>query len=259
MADSTTAALLEVLHEDDLLLVVNKPADLVCHPTKDGPLSSLIARVRTHLGNDEGRLVNRLDRETSGVVLIAKGATVAAELGRLIAGPADKTYWAIVHGHPAHAEFHIVAPLGKDVNSPIAIKDCVRADGAAAETRARVMRTFVRDDEPFSLLEVTPLTGRKHQIRIHLAHAGFPIVGDKLFGSDEQRYLRLVERRLSDDDRRALRMTSHALHARALAFDWRGRSWKFEAEPSEEFSAFFADDSGQMEVPGFSPGRHGTG
>ena len=238
MADTTTASLFPVLHEDDHLLVVNKPADLVCHPTKDGPLSSLIARVRTHLGNDEGRLVNRLDRETSGVVLIAKGAIVAAELGRLVAGPAHKTYWAIVHGHPSEAELHIVAPLGKDVNSPVAIKDCVRADGAAAETRVRVMRSFVRDDEPFSLVEVTPLTGRKHQIRIHLAHAGFPIVGDKLYGDDEQRYLRLVERRLTDDDRRALRMTSHALHARALAFDWRGREWKFEAEPREEFAAF---------------------
>lgn len=240
MAESTAVALLQVLHEDDHLLVVNKPADLVCHPTKDGPLSSLIARVRTHLGNDEGRLVNRLDRETSGVVLIAKGATAASELGRVVAGPAAKTYWAIVHGHPAEEELRIVAPLGKDVNSPVAIKDCVRADGAAAETRVRVMRTFERDDEQFSLLEVTPLTGRKHQIRIHLSHAGFPIVGDKLYGDDEQRYLRLVEGRLTDDDRRALRMSSHALHARALAFEWRGRTWRFEAEPGDEFQAFIA-------------------
>ena len=229
-----------ILYEDDHLLVVNKPADLVCHPTKDGPLSSLIARVRTHLGTEEGRLVNRLDRETSGLVLIAKGAEAAGELGRVVAGSAHKTYWAIVHGHAPDAGLRIVAPLGKDVNSPVAIKDCVRDDGSAAETRARVMRTFVKDGEPFSLLEVTPLTGRKHQIRIHLAHAGFPIVGDKLYGSDEQRYLRLVERRLTDDDRRALRMSSHALHARALTFTWRGRDWKFEAEPGTEFSSFLS-------------------
>lgn len=238
MADAPTAPLFPILYEDDHLLVVNKPADLVCHPTKAGPRSSLIARVRTHLGSEEGRLVNRLDRETSGVVLIAKGAVVAGELGRLVAGLARKTYWAIVHGHLPDTELRIVAPLGKDVNSPVAIKDCVRDDGAAAETRVRVMRTFVRDDAPFSLAEVTPMTGRKHQIRIHLAHAGFPIVGDKLYGDDEQRYLRLVEGRLTDEDRRALLITSHALHARALAFDWRGRSWKFEAEPGDEFLAF---------------------
>ena len=224
--------------------MVNKPAGLVCHPTKDGPLSSLIGRVRLYLGDTEGRLVNRLDRETSGVVLIAKGAIVAAELGRLVSGAgsgaADKSYWAIVEGHVPATAWLIDAPLGKDVNSPVAIKDCVRADGAAAQTRVRLIRTLVRDDAPFSLVEVSPLTGRKHQIRIHLAHAGYPIVGDKLYGADEQRYLRLVEGRLIDEDRRALRMTYHALHARELAFEWRGRLWRFEAEASEELVQFSA-------------------
>ena len=230
--------LLSVLYEDDDLLVVNKPADLVCHPTKDGPLSSLIGRVRMHLGNSDGRLVNRLDRETSGIVLIAKGPVVAAELGRVVAGPAEKTYWAIVHGHPAEVEFRVVAPLGRDEASAVAIKDRVREDGAMAETRVRVIRSFERDGDPFSFLKVVPLTGRKHQIRIHLAHAGVPIVGDKLYGDDEQRYLRLVERRLTDEDRRALRLSSHALHARALAFTWRSREWSFEAEPEAAFTEF---------------------
>jgi 23S rRNA pseudouridine1911/1915/1917 synthase len=236
----TELVLLSITYEDEHLLVVNKPADLVCHPTKDGPLSSLIARVRTHLGNDEGRLVNRLDRETSGIVLIAKGAAIAAELGRIIAGPAEKTYWAIVHGHLPDASFRISAPIGKDINSAVAIKDCVRDDGSDAETDVRPITRFARDGDAFSLAEVTPLTGRKHQIRIHLAHAGFPVVGDKLYGSDEQMYLRLVERRLSDDDRRALKMSSHALHARALKFTWRGREWKFEAGPGDEFRTFFS-------------------
>jgi 23S rRNA pseudouridine1911/1915/1917 synthase len=238
VAEDTASALFPVLYEDDQILVVNKPADLVCHPTKDGPLSSLIGRVRTHLGNEEGRLVNRLDRETSGVVLIAKGAAAAGELGRVIAGLARKTYWAIVHGELPAGAFEIDAPLGKDERSPVAIKDCVRPDGAAARTQLRILTSFVRDGHPYSVAEISPLTGRKHQIRIHLAHAGFPIVGDKLYGSDEQRYLRLVERRLTDDDRRALLMSSHALHARALEFEWRGRAWKFEAEPGDEFRNF---------------------
>ncbi|MCR4373297.1 MAG: RluA family pseudouridine synthase, partial [Acidobacteria bacterium] len=230
--------LFPVLHEDSDLLVINKPAGLVCHPSKDGPLSSLIGRVRLHLGHAEGRLVNRLDRETSGIVLVAKSAAVAGELGRVVAGAADKSYWAVVEGHVPDAPLVIDAPLGKDLASPVAIKDCVREDGAAARTRARVVCQFVRDGAPFSVLDVSPLTGRKHQIRIHLAHAGYPIVGDKLYGADEHRYLRLVEGRLSDEDRRALRLANHALHARALAFPWRGRAWRFEAGAGDAFLAF---------------------
>ena len=224
---------------------MNKPAGLVCHPTKDGPLSSLIGRVRLHMGDAEGRLVNRLDRETSGVVLIGKGAGVAAELGRLMSGgeagktaKVEKTYWAIVDGHLPPAPLRIAAPLGRDLASPVAIKDCVRDDGAAAETHVHLLRLFIRDAAPFSLVEVLPKTGRKHQIRIHLAHIGHPIVGDKLYGDDEQRYLRLVDGRLTDEDRRALRMPFHALHARTLAFEWRNRSWRFEAEPEEVFIRF---------------------
>ena len=238
MADTTTTPLFPILYEDDGLLVVNKPADLVCHPTKDGPLSSLIARVRTYLGTDEGRLVNRLDRETSGVILIAKGAEAAAELGSVIANMAQKRYWAIVEGRLPDDPLRITGALGKDDSSAVAIKNCVREDGSPAETAVRVLHRFVREGAPFSLVEVTPLTGRKHQIRIHLAHAGFPIVGDKLYGGDEQRYLRLVERRLTDEDRRTLRLTSHALHARRLSFEWKGQAWQFQAEPDEAFLGF---------------------
>ena len=143
-----------ILFEDDVLLVLNKPAGLVCHPTRGDEDSSLIGRVRRHLGHAEGRLVNRLDRETSGVVLVAKGAGPAGELGRLFGTAAiSKTYWAIVHGHVADAPFTIDAPIGKDVASPVAIKDCVRPDGAAARTTVRLLRTFDRLGAPFSGLD----------------------------------------------------------------------------------------------------------
>jgi len=85
---------------------------------------------------------------------------------------------------------------------------------------------------------VQPETGRKHQIRIHLSHIGYPIVGDKIYGGDEMRYLRFVSRSMTDADLAALIVTNHALHARALSFQWRGRAWSFEADPSEEMQSW---------------------
>jgi len=229
----------EIIFENDELLVLNKPAGLVCHPTKTDERSSLIGRVRLHLGPAaRPHLVNRLDRETSGVLLIAKSREAAGELGKLLAGDAvTKTYWAIVHGKPRDRAFTIDAAIGKDESSAVAIKDRVRPDGATARTDVRVLRSFVVQGRTLSWLEVHPATGRKHQIRIHLAHAGHPIVGDKIYGDDETRYLRFVSRTLTDADHAALLMPNHALHARAMAFTWRGRQWTFVAEPDTAFNA----------------------
>jgi len=231
--------LFPVLHDDDDLLVVDKPAGLVCHPTKNGEMSSLVGRVRLHLGHAEGRLVNRLDRETSGLVVIAKSAAVAGELGRLFSGHAvHKHYRAIVDGHVGPDVLVMEGALGNDDESPVAIKARVRADGAAARTEARVLRRWIREERPYSLLDVTPRTGRKHQIRIHLAAAGHPLVGDKLYGGDEQRYLRFVTGAMTDADVRALRLPYHALHAGHLAWEWRARAWTFAVEPPEMFAAW---------------------
>lgn len=235
--------LLDVVHEDADILVVNKPAGLVVHPSKTGELSSLIGRVRLYLGCTEGRLVNRLDRETSGVVLVAKSAGVASQLGRLLAaGRMEKDYLAVVHGHMATTGQRIVAPLGKDEASAVAIKDCVRPDGVPAETQVDLIRTLDRDEGPFSLLRVRPVTGRKHQIRIHLAHIGHPIVGDKIYGGDDGRYLRLVTGALTDDDRSALILEHHALHAVSLRFTWQERARVFDAPVGEPFARFAAID-----------------
>jgi len=237
--------LLQILHEDPELLVVNKPADLVCHPSKQGPLSSLIGRVRLHLGADaRPHLVNRLDRETSGVILIAKSDEAARELRRLWERRVvEKEYLAIVHGHVAGDGGTIDAPLGKDPASPVAIRDCVRADGAPARTDYQVLHRFIRDRAPgtgqrFTLLRVLPHSGRKHQIRIHLAHLGHPIVGDKIYGGDGSAYLALVEGRLTPEQRAALLLPHQALHARALSFEWRGQRWEFACEPEGWFAEF---------------------
>lgn len=227
---AAVAPLLAVVHEDDALLVVNKPAGLVCHPTKAGPTSSLIGRVRLYLGHDEGRLVHRLDRETSGLVVIAKTATVARDVGGAFARDGvEKRYVALVHGSVQGDGIRIDAPIGRDEASAVAIKDAVRADGARAVTRVTPRREIAALAGRFSLVDVVPETGRKHQIRIHLAHIGHPIVGDKIYGGDERRYLRLVSGELTDGDRSALLLEHHALHAIEIGLEWNGRRWRWSA------------------------------
>lgn len=228
-----------VIHEDDDLLVVNKPAGLVCHPTKGDERSSLISRLRLYLGpGSEPRLINRLDRETGGLVLAGKNPATAGELGRLLEGHGvRKTYLAIVDGRPPDSG-RIDAPLGRDTASVVAIKDTVVAGGSPAVTGFTVLRRFQRDTCDHALLQVHPESGRKHQIRIHLSHAGHPIVGDKIYGGDERLYLDFVTDRLTDEQRARLRLPCHALHASGLRFAWRGRDWRLEAPPEDWFLAF---------------------
>ena len=238
-----TDKLFEIVHEDDKLLVVNKPADLVCHPTKGDEMSSLISRARLHLGQAASmHMINRLDRETTGIVLLAKDDEAAKELRRLWeSGSVRKSYDAIVYGHVGPDSGTIDEPLGRDEASRVAIKDCVRADGSASQTDFTVAERLERAEGKFSLLRVRPRTGRKHQIRIHLSHIGHPIVGDKLYGHDEDCYLALVEGRLTGEQRRALLLPCHALHAGELTFAWRGREWRFEAKPEAWFAEFYGD------------------
>jgi 23S rRNA pseudouridine1911/1915/1917 synthase len=233
-------SLFDILHEDDGLLVIDKPADLVCHPTKGDVYSSLVSRVRLYLGESaEQHLINRLDRETSGVVLVGKQLEVARAWRQAWeTGAVQKIYSALVHGHPLTNDGVIDAPLGKDLASAVAIKDCVRPDGALSTTEYRVEERFEREGRSFARLTVQPRSGRKHQIRIHLAHLGFPIVGDKIYGPDEQLYLAFVEGRLTEDQRRQLILPNHALHARELRACCLGREWSFAAPEPEMFREF---------------------
>src|SRR5580658_9463809 len=150
MMNRRSANMLDIIYEDTDLLVVNKSAGLVCHPTKGDEFSSLISRVRLYLGAP-GHLVNRLDRETSGVTVVAKNSAAAGELGKLWeCRNVQKEYLAIVHGVVVVNSGVIELRLGKDEQSVIAIKDCVRADGAEALTEYFVRSRFRRGSGDFS-------------------------------------------------------------------------------------------------------------
>jgi 23S rRNA pseudouridine1911/1915/1917 synthase len=239
-------SLLNIVHEDDQLLVLNKPAGLVVHPTKGDETTSLVGRVRLYLQADY-HLINRLDRETSGLVLIAKQDTAARALRRTWETKTiQKTYLAIVHNHPAEKSGKICASLGRDLDSHVAIKDRVVENGFPSETSWKLLRTFTHNDALFSLLEVEPHSGRKHQIRIHLSHIGHPIVGDKIYGPDENLYIDFIADRLTDSQRAQLILPYQALHAQRLQFPFNRETVIYEAPPEAWFTEFLLPSESPM-------------
>jgi len=235
---------LDMVFEDDALVVVNKPAGLVCHPTKGGDDSSVVGRMRlTFGGGHEVHLLNRLDRETGGLLLMAKGREAAGELRRLFdRGSMEKEYRAIVRGWPVADEASMTGSIGMATNSVVAVRRAVCADGKPARTDYRVCRRFDREEGRFAEVQLFPRTGRTHQIRVHLEAAGHPIVGDKIYGGDGEDYLAFIRRGLSVERRRSLMLPFHALHAQRVRFDWRGRAWVFEVLPEPWFDRFLSGD-----------------
>lgn len=215
-----------VLYEDAHLLVLNKPAGLPVHPTARYYRHTLTYLLRTRLGAGHGwELAHRLDRETSGVLLLGRrgrGASGSILKRAFSERTIDKRYWAIARG-TLREERTIDIPLGPAADSKIRIKMGARdlADGGQpARTQIRPIAQGCFRERPVTLIEAAPETGRQHQIRVHLALIGHPLVGDKLYGLDEEHFIAVADgQRTLDQLGDMLGIRRHALHALSLSFD----------------------------------------
>jgi len=220
-------------------MVVEKPPFLLVHPTKPtnartlwGELKQLLAFEIANGG--QVSIVNRLDRETSGLVLVAKNAAAARRFGLLMQEQRiAKEYLAIVWGWPEWETNFVDAPLarqGAHTPSAIWLKQMIHPDGAPARTDFRIEQRFNRNSERFSVIRAFPRTGRTHQIRVHLASLGHPIVGDKIYGPDEKLYLEFIETGWTPELERRLLLPRHALHSAALEIEG-GDRWTSQLPP----------------------------
>jgi 23S rRNA pseudouridine1911/1915/1917 synthase len=242
MIESPPLVDFKIIDETDDYAVIDKPPFLLIHPTKPDGTRTLWQELRGLFAFDiaaggQVSIVNRLDRETSGLVLVAKKADVARRFGLLMQRHRlRKEYLAIVWGWPEWQSKIVNAPLvrqGKHQRSAIWLKQTIHPAGAPAQTELHVEERFTRggpDASPaatgcalpsdkFSLVRAIPHTGRTHQIRVHLASIGHPIVGDKIYGPDEQLYLRFIETGWTSELKRQLLLPRHALHSARLAIE----------------------------------------
>jgi 23S rRNA pseudouridine1911/1915/1917 synthase len=185
-----------ILFEDDDLLIVDKPAGIVVHPTYKNPGGTLLDAIATRGGRPS--VVGRLDKFTSGIVLIAKRPAVHAALQRVLADSSSEKIYVAVVGGTSDAGGTIDLPLATDPADRR--RRVVSSSGAASVTMFERLDTGTLDGSAVSLLQCRLVTGRRHQIRVHLAARGWPVLGDTVYGEPLEDFPRL------------------ALHARRLAF-----------------------------------------
>ncbi len=262
-----------VLLSDAKLLVLDKPGWLVVHPSKNGPWSSLAGAVREGLGIETIRFIYRLDRETSGVVILAKDEATGSRLQKAMGKrQIGKAYVTILEGELA-APVKVEQWLGPDLSAGVTVKQQVvpagTPDGQAATTVFHPL--VVRGG--CTLAGVELLTGRKHQIRAHAEWLGHRVIGDKLYGADPRLYLEFAEHGWTPRHSALLRFTRQALHCAAIDLRPTHMDYLLRAPWPKDLARFAAremalpTEEAQALIDGFverlfsgarSPGAHPT-
>ena len=214
---------LRTLFEDRYLLAVDKPPNVPVHPAGRNLYRTVITSLHLRYRRTDDpeldivpKLCHRLDLETSGVLLVAKDDTAHRRMSEQFRErQPEKEYLAIVHGVPKDRQGLIDQPLGPALGRQVILARGIRHDvGQAAQTRYSVESVHGR----FALLRIQLLTGRHHQIRVHLSSIGHHLVGDKIYGEDEELFLKYYDDALTEQDHARLLLPRQALHAHRLRF-----------------------------------------
>jgi 23S rRNA pseudouridine1911/1915/1917 synthase len=226
-----------ILHEDEEVVVINKPGLVLCHPSKSGAWSSLVGACREYFGSDRLHMPSRLDRETSGVVVFARTQELGSLLQRAIQHrQVAKTYLAIVEGRLSEP-VTVDQPIGRALDSAVYQKQGVQEGGKSAVTEFSPLEFKAG----YTLARVHPLTGRTHQIRVHAAWLGHAVAGDKLYGPDERLFLEFIEQGFSEKLSARLPLPRQALHASELRFAIPGAERVYSAPLAEDLTAFWTN------------------
>lgn len=204
---------ISILYEDDYYIAVHKSGDLPVHPGGRYLNNTLTMMLKNDAGCDVFP-IHRIDRETSGLILLAKTKEAVSQINKTFS-KSTKTYLTIIKGRPEKKSFTIDTPLGKDHHSKIRKKQAAYTDAPeTAVTRFRVIRQF----KNHTLLSATLVTGRLHQIRAHLESESLPILGDKIYGGNENFYLVFIETGGDEALYNKIGFRRCALHSRSLTF-----------------------------------------
>lgn len=242
-----------VVDESADWLVVDKPAPLIVHPANRKPEPTLLGGIERLLAFEiengaKPAIVNRLDRDTSGLVLVAKHTMAARELGIIFERrEVEKEYLAIVTGWPNADEWTNSQPIlreGELGPAKIWVKQVAHPMGRECLTRFKVERRFEISGRRHSMIRCFPETGRMHQIRVHLANDGFPIVGDKLYSGDGSEYLEWMREGWTPELQNKLFLPRHALHASRLRLIWNGCAMDWRVGLPADLDAFVCGDVG---------------